>query len=70
MANTTEIKIPDLGGAETVEVIELLVSVGESVSIDDSLVTLESDKASMEVPAASAGVIPVSYTHLTLPTKA
>jgi len=57
MANTTEIKIPDLGGAETVEVIELLVSVGDSVSIDDSLVTLESDKASMEVPAASAGVI-------------
>ena len=57
MANTTEIKIPDLGGAETVEVIELLVSDGDSVSIDDSLVTLESDKASMEVPAASAGVI-------------
>lgn len=57
MANTTEIKIPDLGGADTVEVIELLVSVGDTVSIDDSLVTLESDKASMEVPAAAAGVI-------------
>ena len=57
MANTTDIVIPDLGGAETVEVIELLVSAGDSVSIDDSLVTLESDKASMEVPAASAGVI-------------
>ncbi len=57
MANTTEIKIPDLGGAETVEVIELLVSQGDSVNIDDSLLTLESDKASMEVPAAEAGVI-------------
>jgi len=57
MANTTEIKIPDLGGADTVEVIELLVSVGDSVVIDDSLVSLESDKASMEVPAADAGVI-------------
>lgn len=57
MANTTEIKIPDLGGADTVEVIEMLVSVGDTVSVDDSLVTLESDKASMEVPAAQAGVI-------------
>ncbi len=57
MANTIEIKIPDLGGAETVEVIELLVSVGDTVALDDSLLTLESDKASMEVPAASAGVI-------------
>jgi len=57
MANTIEIKIPDLGGADTVEVIELLVSAGDTVELDDSLLTLESDKASMEVPAASAGVI-------------
>lgn len=57
MANTTEIKIPDLGGADTVEVIELLVSAGDTVALDDSLLTLESDKASMEVPAASAGII-------------
>jgi len=57
MATTTEIKIPDLGGADTVEVIELLVSIGDTVALDDSLLTLESDKASMEVPAASAGVI-------------
>lgn len=57
MANTIDIKIPDLGGADTVEVIELLVSAGDTVELDDSLLTLESDKASMEVPAASAGVI-------------
>jgi len=57
MANTTEIKIPDLGGAETVEVIEVLVTSGDTVSVDDSLVTLESDKASMEIPAEFAGVI-------------
>lgn len=57
MTHTTEIKVPDLGGAETVEVIEVLVSEGDAVSVDDSLITLESDKASMEVPAAEGGVI-------------
>lgn len=57
MANTTDIIIPDLGGAESVEVIEILVSEGDTVNVDDSLVTLESDKASMEVPAAVGGVI-------------
>jgi len=57
MATTTDIKIPDLGGAESVEIIEVLVSAGDSVNVDDSLLTLESDKASMEVPAADAGVI-------------
>ncbi|MFK7860597.1 MAG: dihydrolipoyllysine-residue acetyltransferase [Granulosicoccus sp.] len=49
--------IPDIGDSENVEIIELLVGPGDQVGVDDSLLTLESDKASMEVPAASAGVI-------------
>ncbi|MBX2824475.1 MAG: 2-oxo acid dehydrogenase subunit E2 [Gammaproteobacteria bacterium] len=57
MSNVIDITIPDIGDVESVEIIEVLVSVGDSVVVDDSLVTLESDKASMEVPASSAGVI-------------
>jgi len=58
-ANTEsiDIVIPDIGDTTDVEVIELLVSVGDSVNLDDSLITLESDKASMEIPAIAAGVI-------------
>ncbi len=52
-----DIVVPDIGDSENVEVIEILVSVGDSVSVDDSMVTLESDKASMEIPASEAGVI-------------
>ena len=51
------IKVPDLGDAGEVEVIELLVSVGQSVQENDSLLVLESDKAAMELPAPMAGVI-------------
>jgi pyruvate dehydrogenase E2 component (dihydrolipoamide acetyltransferase) len=51
------IKVPDLGDAAEVEVIELLVSVGQAVAEDDSLLVLESDKAAMEIPAPMAGVI-------------
>ncbi|ASJ72406.1 dihydrolipoyllysine-residue acetyltransferase [Granulosicoccus antarcticus] len=54
---TIDIVIPDIGDSESVEIIEILVAVGDQVSNDDSLLTLESDKASMEVPATSAGVI-------------
>lgn len=56
-AATIDIVIPDIGDSTDVEIIELLVAVGDSVSVDDSLLTLESDKASMEVPALHAGVI-------------
>ena len=49
--------VPDIGGAESVEVIELNVSVGDHVNEDDGIVTLESDKATMEVPAPFSGVI-------------
>ena len=54
---TIEIKIPDLGGAEDVRVVEVLVSVGDEVAADDSLITLESEKASMDVPAPRAGKV-------------
>ena len=52
-----EIRVPDIGGYDGVPVIELLVAVGDTVAKDQGLVTLESDKATMEVPASAAGVI-------------
>lgn len=52
-----EIKVPDIGGHGSVPVIEMLVSVGDVVKKDQGLVTLESDKATMEVPATADGVI-------------
>ena len=57
MSNTIEIKVPDIGDFSDIPVIELLVSPGDSVDVDDGLVTLESDKATMEVPSPSAGVV-------------
>jgi len=57
LATLTEIKIPDIGGASDVDVIEVLVAPGDTVAVDDSLITLESDKASMEIPASHAGVV-------------
>jgi pyruvate dehydrogenase E2 component (dihydrolipoamide acetyltransferase) len=53
----TEILIPDIGDFEDVEVIEVLVSPGDRVEREDSLITIESDKASMEIPSPNAGVI-------------
>ncbi len=57
MAELKEARVPDIGGYDDVPVIELLVAVGDSVRPDQGLVTLESDKATMEVPAPFAGVI-------------
>jgi dihydrolipoamide dehydrogenase len=57
MAKTFELKVPDLGDDKDVPVIELLVAVGDTVAKDQGLVTLESDKATMEVPASAAGKI-------------
>jgi len=54
---TSNMTIPDLGGAENVEVIEVCVAVGDAVSDGDSIVVVETDKASMEIPATGAGVI-------------
>jgi dihydrolipoamide dehydrogenase len=53
----TEVKVPDIGDFKDVPIIEVLVKVGDSVRKDDSLVVLESDKATMEVPAPAAGTI-------------
>jgi pyruvate dehydrogenase E2 component (dihydrolipoamide acetyltransferase) len=52
-----EIRVPDIGDFKDVAVIELLVKPGDAVKIEQSLVTLESDKASMEIPASAAGVV-------------
>jgi len=57
MAELKEARVPDIGGYDDVPVIELLVAVGDTVQQDQGLVTLESDKATMEVPAPFAGVI-------------
>jgi dihydrolipoamide dehydrogenase len=57
MANTIEIKVPDIGGHGNVPVIEVLVKAGDTVAKDQSLITLESDKATMEIPSTAAGVI-------------
>ena len=56
MANI-EVKVPDIGGYDDVPVIELLVAVGDTVKKDQGLVTLESDKATMEVPSSAAGKV-------------
>jgi pyruvate dehydrogenase E2 component (dihydrolipoamide acetyltransferase) len=53
----TEVKVPDIGDFKNIPVIELLVKPGDTVKKDDSLLVLESDKATMEVPAPAAGVI-------------
>ncbi|HEX7813567.1 FAD-dependent oxidoreductase, partial [Dyella sp.] len=57
MANTIEIKVPDIGGHDHVPVIEVLVKVGDKVEKEQGLITLESDKATMEIPSSAAGVI-------------
>lgn len=54
---SVEIRIPDIGNFDDVDVIEVLVSAGDMIEIEDTLITLESDKASMDVPAEVAGVI-------------
>ena len=57
MAELKEARVPDIGGYDGVPVIELLVAVGDTVEQDQGLVTLESDKATMEVPAPFAGIV-------------
>ncbi len=57
MTVTTEVKVPDIGDFKNVEVIELLVKPGDAVNAEDALVTLETDKATMDVPAPAAGIV-------------
>ena len=56
-SGTIEVKVPDIGDFKEVEVIEVMVKVGDTVKVDQSLVTVESDKASMEIPSSHAGVV-------------
>ncbi|ANN78322.1 dihydrolipoyl dehydrogenase [Bordetella flabilis] len=57
MSNTVEIKVPDIGDFKEVEVIEVLVAPGDTIKAEQSLITVESDKASMEIPASQGGVV-------------
>jgi pyruvate dehydrogenase E2 component (dihydrolipoamide acetyltransferase) len=57
MAGSIEVKVPDIGDFKDVEVIEVLVKPGDAVAKEQSLITLESDKATMEIPSPEAGVV-------------
>ena len=57
MSELQTVKIPDIGDVDDVEVIEVLVSEGDTVDVETSLITVESDKASMEIPSPASGVI-------------
>ena len=52
-----DIKVPDIGDFDEVAVIELLVKAGDTIKAEQSLITVESDKASMEIPSSHAGVV-------------
>jgi pyruvate dehydrogenase E2 component (dihydrolipoamide acetyltransferase) len=52
-----DVKIPDIGGAENVEVIDIMVTLGDEITKEQSLITLEGDKATMDIPAPIAGVV-------------
>ncbi|NLZ10590.1 MAG: biotin/lipoyl-binding protein, partial [Alcaligenaceae bacterium] len=55
MSNLVEVKVPDIGDFSEVEVIEVMVAVGDMVNEEQSLITVESDKASMEIPSTASG---------------
>lgn len=57
MAQQVEVKVPDIGEFKDVEVIELLVKPGDAITKDQSLITVESDKAAMEIPSSAAGIV-------------
>jgi pyruvate/2-oxoglutarate dehydrogenase complex dihydrolipoamide acyltransferase (E2) component len=57
MSQAIEIKVPDIDDVKDVEVIEVLVAVGDTIEAGQSLITVESDKASMEIPSPGAGVV-------------
>ena len=59
-----DVKVPNIGEFKDVEVIEVLIKKGQKIRKNDPLITIESDKSSVEIPSSDA----VSYTHLTLPT--
>ncbi|WP_275099825.1 dihydrolipoyl dehydrogenase [Sedimenticola hydrogenitrophicus] len=64
MSNIEQIHVPDIGEFEDVEIIEILVSAGDAINIDDPLLTLESDKASMEIPSPFSGTVQELFVKL------
>ena len=57
MGTLAEVRVPDIGDFDAVPVVEILVAPGDSVSAEDALLTLESDKASMDIPSPHAGIV-------------
>ena len=57
MSSVVQVLVPDIGNFESVEVIEILVKEGDVIAFDDSLITVESDKASMDIPSSQAGIV-------------
>ena len=57
MAQINEVKVPDIGGFKGVTVIEVAVKKGDTIAVEQTLITVETDKATMDVPAPFAGVV-------------
>lgn len=57
MSEMVEVKVPDIGDFDAVEIVEVLVAVGDQIAVEDSLITVESDKAMMEIPSSHAGTV-------------
>ncbi len=57
MANSKEITLPDIGDFDTVDVIEVAVNIGDNINVEDTIITLESDKATMDIPSPAAGKV-------------
>ena len=64
MSEITKVTVPDIGDFNDVEIIEVLVAEGDSVEAEQPLITLESDKASMDVPSPAAGVVQALHVKL------
>ena len=57
MSELLEVLVPDIGDFDSVDVIEVIVNEGDRIAVEDSLITVESDKASMDIPSSHAGVV-------------
>lgn len=57
MSKLVEVRVPDIGNFDSVDIIEVIVNVGDTIAVEDSLITVESDKASMDIPSSHAGIV-------------
>ncbi|WP_196138475.1 dihydrolipoyllysine-residue acetyltransferase [Aliikangiella sp. G2MR2-5] len=64
MSNLIAVNVPDIGDVSDVDIIEVLVSVGDTIAKEDSLITLETDKATMDVPSSEAGVVKAIHVNV------